>query len=166
MRGRSPFNRGKGILSKENNKRLKRLDQDEIGRLLDACINDHTRDIIETVIDTGMRRQEVLSLKWNGIRGGFMHFSRTKTDEVREMPLNDDVAALCKRVKARAELKSKKELQEMLGYKTMATTMRLAHFSQEHKERAINRLNGLTASRNDNCHKTVTFPKSFVTAAS
>jgi integrase len=70
MIGRSLFDRGRGLLSKENTKRLKHLDQDEIGRLLDACINDHTRDIIETVIHTGMRRQEVLSLKWNQIRGG------------------------------------------------------------------------------------------------
>jgi hypothetical protein len=99
-------------------------------------------------------------------KGWVILLTRTKADEVREMPLNDDLAALCKRVRARDKLKSEKELQEMLGYKTIATTMRLAHFSQEHKKRAINRLNGLTASRNGNCHKTVTFPKSSATAAS
>ena len=81
------------LLSKENNKRLRHLDQDEIGRLLDACINDHTRDIIETVIHTGMRRQEVLSLKWNRMTGGFIHLTRTKADEVREIPINDDLVA-------------------------------------------------------------------------
>ncbi len=78
--------------------------------------------------------------------GGFVHLTRTKADDVRQIPINDDLVALCRRVRARGELESEKELQEMLGYKTMAATMRLAHFSQEHKQRAINRLNGLTAS--------------------
>lgn len=156
MIGRSPFDRGMSLLSKENNKRLRHLDQDEIGRLLDACINDHTRDIIETVIHTGMRRQEVLSLKWNRMTGGFIHLTRTKADEVREIPINDDLVALCRRVRARDELNSEKELQEMLGYKPMVMTMRQAHLSQEHKKKAINLLNGLTTSPAGNCHKTVT----------
>jgi len=34
-----------------------------------------------------MRRQEVLGLKWEQIRGGFIYLSETKTDEARHIPL-------------------------------------------------------------------------------
>jgi integrase len=59
---------------------------------------------------------------------------------------------------------SLKEVQEILGHKTM--TMRYAHLSQEHKKKAVNLLNGLTASKSLSaeltCHKPVTIPKSSV----
>ena len=54
---------------------------------------------------------------------------------------------------------SLKEVQELLGHKTMAMTMRYAHLSEEHKKKAVNLLNGLTASKkpaNSMCHKPVT----------
>jgi hypothetical protein len=35
--------------------------------------------------------------------------------------------------------------QELMGHKTMNMTMRYAHLSQEHKKKAVNLLNGLTA---------------------
>jgi len=38
-----------------------------------------------------------------------------------------------------------KDLQELLGHKTMTMTLRYAHLSQHHKKKAINLLNGLTA---------------------
>ncbi|MCX6224497.1 MAG: tyrosine-type recombinase/integrase [Bacteroidia bacterium] len=39
-----------------------------------------------------------------------------------------------------------KEVQEILGHKTMTMTLRYAHLSQDHKKKAVNLLNGLTAS--------------------
>ena len=42
-----------------------------------------------------------------------------------------------------------KDVQEILGHKTMTMTLRYAHLSQEHKKKAINLLNGLTAPSND-----------------
>ena len=42
-----------------------------------------------------------------------------------------------------------KDVQELLGHKSMSMTLRYAHLSQEHKKKAVNLLNGLTAlSRN------------------
>ena len=38
-----------------------------------------------------------------------------------------------------------KDVQELLGHKNMSMTMRYAHLSQEHKNKAVNLLNGLTA---------------------
>ena len=52
-----------------------------------------------------------------------------------------------------------KDVQEILGHKTMTMTLRYAHLSQEHKKKAVNLLNGLTASAESECHKTVTFPE-------
>jgi len=37
-----------------------------------------------------------------------------------------------------------KDVQEIMGHKTMSMTMRYSHLSQEHKKKAVNLLNGLT----------------------
>ena len=59
-----------------------------------------------------------------------------------------------------------KDVQELLGHKTMTMTLRYAHLTQEHKRKAVNLLNGLTASNeNGFCHKTVTFSNSPVPAS-
>jgi len=50
---------------------------------------------------------------------------------------------------------SPKDLQELLGHKTMSMTTRYAHLSQEHKKKAVSLLNGLTAPQqptNEECH--------------
>lgn len=203
---RSPFDKGKSLLMKENNKRFRYLGEDEIQQLLDNCINQYTRDIVTAAINTGMRRGELLSLKWKQIRGGFIYLSKTKTNEARQIPINDDLAELFKNIRQKNQLRSEyvfcddkgrpfndikvsfkaslrsaviedfrfhdlrhtfashfimrggklKELQELLGHKNITMTMRYAHLSQEHKKKAVNLLNGLTASKNGNCHKTVT----------
>lgn len=59
---------------------------------------------------------------------------------------------------------SLKELQELLGHKTMTMALRYAHLSQEHKKKVVNLLNGLTAPKmvNDKCYKTVTSSKSAI----
>ena len=49
---------------------------------------------------------------------------------------------------------SLKDVQELLGHKSMTMTLRYAHLTQESKRKAVNLLNGLTG----HCHKTVTPP--------
>jgi integrase len=39
-----------------------------------------------------------------------------------------------------------KDVQELLGHKSMSMTLRYSHLPQKHKKRAVNLLNGLTAS--------------------
>lgn len=92
--------------AKENNKRFRYLTEDEVVRLLDSYVNDHTRDITEGVINTGMRRKEILSLKWEQIRGEFIYLSETKTSESRQIPVNEDLAELFKGIRKRRQLKS------------------------------------------------------------
>lgn len=214
MAEENPFTKGKALVVKANNKRFRYLTEDEITTLLDKCINPYTRDIVTTVINSGLRRQEVLGLKWNQIRNGFIYLNKTKTDESRQIPINDDLAELFKGIRQRNQLRSEyvfcdnkgrpfkqinksfqaslrragiedfrfhdlratfashfvmrkgslKDLQEILGHRTMTMTMRYAHLSQEHKKKAVNLLNGLTTQKmvNSDCHKTVTFSESTI----
>ena len=49
-----------------------------------------------------------------------------------------------------------KDVQERLDHKTLDMTLRYAHLSGEHKKNAVNLLNGLATSKNEqvtNCHK-------------
>jgi len=38
-----------------------------------------------------------------------------------------------------------KDVQELLGYRTMTMTLRYSHLSQQHKKKSVNLFNGLTA---------------------
>ena len=211
----NPFDKGKSLLLKENNRRLRFLTVDEIETLLSKC-EGHLRDIVECGIHTGMRKGEILGLKWTQIKNGFIYLQKTKTDNPREIPVNDIVASIFNRVKCRFKLRiakgkdqsleyvftfngepikdiktsfkkalkdaeiddfrfhdlrhtfasqlilkggTLKDVQELLGHKTMTMTLRYAHLTQEHKRNAVNLLNDLPApkqSENSTCHKTVT----------
>ena len=85
---RSPFDQGKSLLTKENNQRLRFLTEDEISVLLQEC-SDYLRPIVACALNTGMRRGEILSLQWDQIRNGFIYLSKTKTNESRQIPVND-----------------------------------------------------------------------------
>jgi len=222
MTGENPFDKGKCLLLKENNKRLRYLTEDEIDSLLNNC-KGHLKDVVECALNTGMRRGEILSLKWSQIRNGFIYLQKTKTNNARQIPINDDLQGLFDRIQNRKDKPKKnvirldrkpvkakavkseyvfnyhgkpvteikrsfkkaiegakiedcrfhdlrhtfashmvmrgasiKEIQEILGHKTMTMTLRYAHLSQEHKKKAINLINGLTAPKIATCHKTVT----------
>ena len=202
----NPFSKGKSLILKENNKRMRFLNEDEIRSLLDAC-NEPLVDVVECAINTGMRKGEILGLRWEQIRNGFIYLDKTKTSEPRQIPINDTLDMLFKRVRRKQHLTSKyvftyrgkrfdsvktsfnasvkragivdfrfhdlrhtfasqllmkggtlKDVQELLGHKTMTMTLRYAHLTQEHKRKAVNLLNGLTALKKSDGHKTVTNP--------
>jgi integrase len=214
MLEQSPFDRGKSMQEKENNARIRYLNHQEIVQLLNAC-SPHLRNIVICALNTGMRRGEILGLKWNQINNGFIYLRETKTNESRQVPINETLAALFKKLReqrgfgseyvftfSRKDKKKKdaqgnlinviqnepgdrinsvkvsfsagvrranihdlrfhdlrhtfashfvmrggslKDLQEILGHKTMTMTLRYSHLSQDHKMKAINLLNGLTS---------------------
>lgn len=75
--------------------RLRFLSDEEIERLLSHCDN-HLYPIVFTALNTGMRRGEILNLKWENVdfRTGFIYLERTKNGERREIPMNDSLKAL------------------------------------------------------------------------
>ena len=46
-----------------------------------------------------MRRGEILGLKWSQIKNGFIYLRKTKTNDPREIPVNDTVQGVFNRVK-------------------------------------------------------------------
>jgi integrase len=238
MMERNPFDKGKSLLLKENNKRLRFLMEDEIQKLLGEC-PIYLKRIVICALNTGMRRSEILNLKWDQIRNGFIYLRITKTNESREVPINDDLAILFKEIRKEKQFESNyvftyrkgedkligkepvrkrknlapapkalknikrafnatvkkagiddfrfhdlrhtfsshfimrggslKELQEILGHKTMSMTLRYSHLSKEHKKKAVNLINGLTALPDmcdKNGHKMVTFSDSQISTNS
>jgi len=219
----NPFEKGKSLILKENNKRMRFLNENEIKNLLENC-PPYLCKVIECALNTGMRRGEIFGLKWFQVRDGFLYLKETKTSEPRQIPINDALELMFAQIKSEQnpkgdnvlgfrgkavkKLRSKyvftckgkpikevkksfktalknagiqdfrfhdlrhtfasqvllrggtlKDVQELLGHKTMTMTLRYAHLTQEHKRKAVNLLNGLTAPKSDECHKTVTFPR-------
>jgi integrase len=101
----NPFERGKSLHLKENNRRLRFLSEEEIQRLLAECPK-HLRRIVDCALNTGMRKGEILSLKWSQVRNGFIYLQKTKTNEPREIPISDDLAELFREIRAEGQLRS------------------------------------------------------------
>lgn len=74
----------------ENNRRLRFLSRVEGQALKNAC-EQHLKTIVITALNTGMRREEILSLEWGkhvDLKHGFILLDRTKNGERREVPIN------------------------------------------------------------------------------
>lgn len=79
----------KAKLLAENNRRLRYLPKEECRTLVNACCG-HLKPIVVTALNTGMRKEEVLSLKWDNVdlKHGFILLDVTKNGERREVPIN------------------------------------------------------------------------------
>ena len=95
MLEQSPFKRAKGLFYKENNMRLRFLTYDEAEDLLRCCV-DYLKPIVLTALHTGMRKSEILTLKWSQIRNGYIYVIKSKTDTQRQIPINKTLKALFK----------------------------------------------------------------------
>ena len=76
-------------LLEENNKRLRFLTVEECQRLIDCC-DPHLKPIVTVALHTGMRKSEILNLKWEQIDlvHGFILLDTTKNGERREIPID------------------------------------------------------------------------------
>jgi integrase len=101
----SPYKKGKRLIFKENNQRLRFLTDTEVEALLKAS-SPHLRPIVEVALNTGMRRGELLGLKWEQIRNGFIYLTETKSGKSRQIPINDRLAEVFKEVRRENQLKS------------------------------------------------------------
>ena len=82
-------------LFKEDNCIVRHLEKEEIGRLINACC-DHLKPIVILALNTGMRKGEILGLKWKNIdiQNNIIYLIETKNGKMREVPIND-VAKHC-----------------------------------------------------------------------
>ncbi len=77
---------------KSENKRLRYLEKEEIPILVEHC-NGHLKPIVIIALNTGMRKGELLSLKWQDVdfRRETIQLLKTKNNKVRHIPMNNAV---------------------------------------------------------------------------
>jgi len=88
--GRATENPVKKVkLFKENNKRIRYLEKEEISKLIRNC-NKYLKPIVMVALNTGMRRGEILNLMWQDVdfKREIMYLTDTKNGETREVPIN------------------------------------------------------------------------------
>ncbi len=71
-------------------KRMRFLNSEEVDRLLEHSA-DHLKPIVITAISTGMRRGEILDLKWKHVdlEHRFLRVVKSKNSGSRDVPIND-----------------------------------------------------------------------------
>jgi integrase len=91
-------------LFKEDNKRIRYLEKDEIVKLLAKC-RGHLKAIVIVALNTGMRKGEILGLKWHDcdFRRNIIYLYNTKNGEKREVPMNAQVKTTLIRVRKHPE---------------------------------------------------------------
>ena len=171
-----------------SNQRLRYLTPGEADKLLAACA-DHLRPIVQTALLTGMRREEVLGLRWSQVDmdNRLIMLDVTKSGERREIPVSASLLTLLTMqakhargpwvfhdhgrrygsvkksfatavsdaglsdfrfhdlrhtfasnlVMAGVDLRT---VQDLLGHKSLAMTMRYAHLADSHRADAVDRL--------------------------
>ncbi|MBF0564028.1 MAG: site-specific integrase [Nitrospirae bacterium] len=92
-------------LLQENNRRLRYLPQEECQALLNNC-DSHLYPIVVTALNTGCRKAEILSLKWENVdlKHGFILLDTTKNGERREIPINTTLKSVLQSVKRRLDV--------------------------------------------------------------
>jgi len=77
-------------LLKENNQRLRYLTEEEIQKSYQEC-SVHLKPIVLTALYTGMRRSEILKLKWEDIdfKQRLIFVRNAKNNRTREIPIAD-----------------------------------------------------------------------------
>jgi len=76
-------------LYKENNIKERILTPEEERKLLDAAA-PHLKDILTIALNTGMRRNEILGLRWKDINfsKGYINIENSKSGKSRKVPMN------------------------------------------------------------------------------
>jgi len=99
-----------GVVKKPkiNNKRERRLDWREYFSILKAtksCLNPYIKPIIQIAVHTGMRRGEILNLRWEHIsfRQCTLYIPQSKNGYSRTIPMSARVVVIFKRLKSKEQ---------------------------------------------------------------
>lgn len=92
-------------LLEENNRRLRYLSQPECQALINNC-QGNTKATVVMALNTGMRKGEILGLKWDQVdlRHGFILLKETKNGERREIPINETLRGALQRILRRVDI--------------------------------------------------------------
>jgi len=93
-------------LDPENNRRVRFLSKEESHELINACL-PHLRPVVVTALNTGMRKEEILSLRWDDnidMRHGFIRLLDTKNNERRDLPMNAAVKEVFGKIVRRVDV--------------------------------------------------------------
>jgi len=84
---------------REDNQRVRYLTEQEIFKLLD-CATPRLHDFIILGVNTGMRKSNLINLQWEDIDfgAGVIHVLKTKSGKAYELPMNESVLNLLKRL--------------------------------------------------------------------
>jgi len=104
MLERNPFDVGEDLFYKDTIKRERALTEDEVKRLIDACPG-YLKPIVITAIYTGLRKGDILSLKWKDVdlERGLIRLLEQKTGKTRNIVLNSDMKSLLQSLPVRGE---------------------------------------------------------------
>ena len=102
---------------KESNRRLRFLSSKETQELVSVC-DTHLQPIVICALHTGMRRGEILSLRWEQIdlQNGFITLTETKNGEHREVPIDQTLRETINRLPRRFVEAEKDGEKELLPY--------------------------------------------------
>jgi len=77
---------------REDNERLRYLNKDEIVQLLKECA-PHLKPIVLFALNTGMRKSEILNLKWKDLdlQANLITVTETKSGDFRKIPINSQL---------------------------------------------------------------------------
>jgi integrase len=83
---------------KEPEGRLRYLHPEECDKLITAC-DHHLKPIVITALNTGMRKEEILSLQWEkniDLKNGYILLQKTKSNETRQVQINSTLLVVLK----------------------------------------------------------------------
>lgn len=100
---RNPFDKGK-LFYGSMNSRERALTEDEVKRLVEACPS-YLKPIVMAGIYTGLRKGDLLSLKWENVdlEKALIRLTEQKTGKTRNIVLSDDMLTLLKGLPVRGE---------------------------------------------------------------
>ncbi len=97
-------------LFREDNARLRYLTKAEVKRLLGECV-DHLKPIVIVAIFTGMRKSEILNLKWEDVdfKQKIIYVANTKNGNIKEIPIASSVYKILRQLPSRSQFVFSKE---------------------------------------------------------
>ena len=104
MLERNPFDKGEDLFYGSMNRRERALTEDEIKRLVEACPS-YLKPIVITGVYTGLRKGDLLSLKWKDIdlERGLIRLTEQKTGKTRNIVLSNDMLTLLNSLPVKGE---------------------------------------------------------------